>query len=110
VDRPRLVESLSDPAHRVSVVRAPAGWGKTTLIAAWARSENERRRFPGSRAARDLIERAVGKPFRGAGDCVELEPGVFERGDGLGEPRFREFDRMALQVDVGAECGTTASP
>lgn len=37
VTRNRLLERLDeDGARRLSVVVAPAGWGKTTLLAAWA--------------------------------------------------------------------------
>ena len=34
--RPRLVERLRPTARRVTVVDAPAGWGKTSLLAQWA--------------------------------------------------------------------------
>jgi len=37
VPRPRLHEHLDgSPGHRLTVVVAPAGWGKTTLLSAWA--------------------------------------------------------------------------
>ena len=37
VPRPRLHEHLDGGAgHRLTVVVAPAGWGKTTLLSAWA--------------------------------------------------------------------------
>lgn len=57
----------------------------------------------GARAARDLVWRTVGEPLGRAFDCAELEPGFFERGDGLGEPLVCQFDRMTLQLDVSAE-------
>jgi LuxR family transcriptional regulator, maltose regulon positive regulatory protein len=39
VMRPRLVEALNQaPAHRLTLVSAPAGTGKTTLVSAWAQS------------------------------------------------------------------------
>ena len=42
----RLVRRLSVPGPaRVTVVIAPAGWGKTTLLAQWARDPHERRRI-----------------------------------------------------------------
>jgi ATP/maltotriose-dependent transcriptional regulator MalT len=34
VDRPRLVQALAESTQRVKLVRAPAGWGKSTLVAA----------------------------------------------------------------------------
>src|ERR687885_1687311 len=44
VVRSRLHERLLSPgAARLTTVVAPAGWGKTTLLAAWARDPDERR-------------------------------------------------------------------
>jgi LuxR family transcriptional regulator, maltose regulon positive regulatory protein len=44
VSRPALVERLcSGPPRSLTVVRAPAGWGKTTLLATWARQDAARR-------------------------------------------------------------------
>src|ERR671939_1934454 len=44
VIRPRLHRRLCSPgAARLTTVVAPAGWGKTTLLAAWARDPDERR-------------------------------------------------------------------
>ena len=40
VHRPRLIERLDEalqPGHRLTLVSAPAGFGKTTLVAAWLR-------------------------------------------------------------------------
>jgi LuxR family maltose regulon positive regulatory protein len=45
VDRPRLVGALVQSSQRLMLVRAPAGWGKSTLVAAWAASEDESRPF-----------------------------------------------------------------
>jgi LuxR family maltose regulon positive regulatory protein len=45
VDRPRLVHALVGSPERVKLVRAPAGWGKSTLVAAWSRSPDEERSF-----------------------------------------------------------------
>ena len=40
VARPGLLEQLSaDHGQRLTLVAAPAGWGKTTLLAAWGRAE-----------------------------------------------------------------------
>jgi LuxR family maltose regulon positive regulatory protein len=46
VPRPDLVNRLAGgAARRLTVVRAPAGWGKTTLLSAWATSTEEPRPF-----------------------------------------------------------------
>jgi LuxR family transcriptional regulator, maltose regulon positive regulatory protein len=46
VPRPALVARLaSAPAGQLSVVSAPAGWGKTTLLADWYASEQGKRRI-----------------------------------------------------------------
>jgi len=40
VSRPRLHEHLDGRAgHRLTLVTAPAGWGKTTLLSVWAAEE-----------------------------------------------------------------------
>jgi LuxR family maltose regulon positive regulatory protein len=45
VGRQRLLETLRTPGPaRVTVVVAPAGWGKTTLLGQWARDPHERRK------------------------------------------------------------------
>jgi LuxR family transcriptional regulator, maltose regulon positive regulatory protein len=45
VGRPRLVDGLASSPQRLKLVRAPAGWGKTTLVAAWAVGAERERRF-----------------------------------------------------------------
>jgi LuxR family transcriptional regulator, maltose regulon positive regulatory protein len=45
VQRPRLIDALVGGSHRVIVLRAPAGWGKTILMADWSRSAEESRPF-----------------------------------------------------------------
>lgn len=45
VERPRLVERLARTGTRLLLVEAPAGFGKTTLIAQWRDSEGQARRF-----------------------------------------------------------------
>lgn len=43
LDRPRLRQALDEAVTRpLTVVRAPAGWGKTTLLACWAAARPER--------------------------------------------------------------------
>ena len=47
VRRPELVARLATPAsgHKLTLVVAPPGWGKTTLLAQWAGATAERRPF-----------------------------------------------------------------
>ena len=35
IPRPRLVQRLNPAEHRLTVIDAPAGWGKTTLLSQW---------------------------------------------------------------------------
>jgi LuxR family transcriptional regulator, maltose regulon positive regulatory protein len=43
VPRAALVERLAADGAKLTLVAAPAGWGKTTLLAAWAQREEARR-------------------------------------------------------------------
>ncbi len=45
LSRPALIERLVDRHPKLAVVRAPAGWGKTTLLADWHASDLETRPF-----------------------------------------------------------------
>jgi LuxR family maltose regulon positive regulatory protein len=45
VERPRLIEALASSRQRLKLIRAPAGWGKTTLVADWAVAAEEERGF-----------------------------------------------------------------
>lgn len=45
VERPRLIEYLTDATARLVLVDAPAGFGKTTLVAQWRSSPAEGRPF-----------------------------------------------------------------
>ncbi|MEZ5406857.1 MAG: LuxR C-terminal-related transcriptional regulator [Acidimicrobiales bacterium] len=45
VSRPALIERLVDRHPKLAVIRAPAGWGKTTLLADWHASALETRPF-----------------------------------------------------------------
>jgi ATP/maltotriose-dependent transcriptional regulator MalT len=45
VSRPQLLDVLTGPPRRLTLVRAPAGWGKSTLLADWQEAEREPRAF-----------------------------------------------------------------
>jgi LuxR family maltose regulon positive regulatory protein len=46
IGREALVARLSDaPSARLALIRAPAGWGKSTLLSQWRSAEEGRRRF-----------------------------------------------------------------
>ena len=43
--RAELVERLIEAPERICLISAPAGWGKSSLLAAWAQAEDGRRPF-----------------------------------------------------------------
>jgi LuxR family maltose regulon positive regulatory protein len=45
VERPRLLEELAREPRPLTLVSAPAGWGKSSLLAAWSRWPAEQRGF-----------------------------------------------------------------
>ena len=46
IGRPTLVEALSTgKSHKLTLLDAPAGWGKTTLLAQWVAKEQEHHQF-----------------------------------------------------------------
>jgi ATP/maltotriose-dependent transcriptional regulator MalT len=45
VERRELLDTVASSPAVVKLIRAPAGWGKSTLIAAWSSSPGEERRF-----------------------------------------------------------------
>lgn len=45
IERAELIETLSaEPSRKLTLLSAPAGWGKTTLLSQWANGADERRR------------------------------------------------------------------
>jgi LuxR family maltose regulon positive regulatory protein len=67
VARPSLVDRLvADEPRRLTLVSAPAGWGKTTLLAEWAGDARERRPF-----AWVTLDRADDDPVRFWGYVIE---------------------------------------
>ena len=72
VARAALVDRLVDPeVRRLTLVDAPAGWGKTTLLAEWAADRRERRRF-----AWFTIDRGDNDPVRFWAYAIEALRGV----------------------------------
>src|SRR4051794_9405663 len=45
VSRPRLLDLCTGAPRKLTVIRAPAGWGKSTLLAEWHAAEAGSRRF-----------------------------------------------------------------
>lgn len=45
VSRPQLLDVLRGPPRKLTLIRAPAGWGKSTLLADWQASDGEGRPF-----------------------------------------------------------------
>jgi len=76
VARPRILDHLvADDPRRLTLVDAPAGWGKTTVLAEWASDPRERRPF-----AWFTVDRGDNDPVRFWGYAIEalrmLEPSV----------------------------------
>src|SRR6201995_597172 len=45
IERAALIEILSaEPSRKLTLLSAPAGWGKTTLLAQWVSGADDRRR------------------------------------------------------------------
>jgi len=66
VSRPRLIERLDeglDLGHRLTLVSAPAGFGKTTLLSEWLRGMEARRTLP-PRAAWLSLDEGDNDPAR----------------------------------------------
>jgi LuxR family maltose regulon positive regulatory protein len=76
VARSGLVDRLvSDEPRRLTLISAPAGWGKTTLLAEWAADSRERRPF-----AWFALDRGDNDPVRFWGYAIEalrtVEPSI----------------------------------
>src|SRR5712692_2155905 len=67
VPRGILVDRLvSDEPRRLTLIDAPAGWGKTTVLAEWAADPRERRPF-----AWFTVDRGDNDPVRFWGYAIE---------------------------------------
>lgn len=60
VERPRLIRALEDSPGRAVVLRAPAGFGKTTLARQWVATVKESVWYRAGAASRDLAALALG--------------------------------------------------
>jgi LuxR family transcriptional regulator, maltose regulon positive regulatory protein len=97
VPRPRLAQALSDGLARGQVlVCAPAGFGKTTLLADWARGD----RRPVAWLSLDAGDNDPARFWRHAVAALDLaRPGVAERvGPLLGPPPPRSFEGLVTAL------------
>ena len=87
VPRPRLVQRLEEGRGRRLVLVAPAGYGKTVLLAGWAR----RGRHSVAWLSLDAGDNDPARFWRHAVAALErVRPGISERaGPLLGPPRHR---------------------
>jgi LuxR family maltose regulon positive regulatory protein len=82
VRRARLLDALDEavPRHRLTLVSAPAGYGKTTLLSQWARESN----FPVAWLSIDPEDNDVERFFRYLlAAWEEAQPGAIESPAGL---------------------------
>ncbi|MEW2377474.1 LuxR C-terminal-related transcriptional regulator [Micromonospora sp. NPDC047812] len=96
--RPRLLRALDEgTAGPVTLVRAPAGWGKTTLLASWFRAAGQAGAHRG-RVGEGPVTAAAGGP-RDEGPAGAA-PGDF--GAAAGEPAEPDRPRAAwVSVEAG---------
>jgi LuxR family maltose regulon positive regulatory protein len=97
VPRPRLVQALSDGLLRGQVlVCAPAGFGKTTLLADWARGDGR----PVAWLSLDAGDNNPARFWRHAVAALDLaRPGIAERvGPLLGPPPPRSFEGLVTAL------------
>jgi ATP/maltotriose-dependent transcriptional regulator MalT len=97
VSRPRLVEALDEGlARRLVLVCAPAGFGKTALLAHWARSGNR----PVAWLSLDAADNDPARFWRHLVAALErARPGTGERvGPLLGPPAPRSFEGLVTAL------------
>lgn len=88
VARERLVRQLREARTRLTVVVAPAGWGKTSLLSGWAADRGETRRLAWvslDESDDDPVRfwRYVLTALHGAGDAISALPLRAMDGDGV---------------------------
>lgn len=91
IPRTRLVERLDEPWYRLGLVTAPAGSGKTTVLAEWA----ERRREPVVWVSCDSLSAEPTAFWSG------LLAALREKWPGLGDDAEVLLEREGESVDVG---------
>jgi LuxR family transcriptional regulator, maltose regulon positive regulatory protein len=96
VSRPELVERLAGGApRRLTVVSAPAGWGKTTMLAAWAASD----RRPFAWLSLDAGDSQIGRFWTYLVAALQsVEPGIGAQALGLVTAPGVDVEREALPV------------
>lgn len=100
VDRPRCTQELESAAadHRLVLVSAPAGFGKTTLLGSWARQASE----PVIWVSVDALDDDPGRLARVLADAVALAcPGARDDLSVLGD---RAVTSVARRVDALVTC------
>jgi len=90
VDRDRLVSRLRGADTRLTLVVAPAGWGKTRLLSGWAADPGE-----GGRVAWLSLDETDDEPRR---FWTYVFTALGEVGDGLGAESLTALDRPAVEV------------
>ena len=113
VPRPRLVEALNAGLARGRVlVCAPAGFGKTTLLADWARSDGR----PVAWLSLDAGDNDPARFWRHAVAALDrARPGIAERaGPLLGPPPPRSFEGLVTalinELTAQPDAWTTSEP
>jgi LuxR family maltose regulon positive regulatory protein len=96
VPRPELVERLAGGGpRRLTVLSAPAGWGKTTMLAAWAASDHR----PFAWLSLDAGDSQVGRFWTYLVAALQsVEPGVGAQALGLVTAPGVDVEREALPV------------
>ena len=94
--RPELVERLAGGApRRLTVVSAPAGWGKTTMLAAWAGSDPR----PFAWLSLDAGDSQIGRFWTYLVAALQsVEPGIGAQALGLVTAPGVDVEREALPV------------
>ncbi len=99
VPRPRLIERLNAGLHRkLTLISAPAGFGKTTLLSEW--THLSRRAAAGERSPLHCVRRMTAVPMQneGCSPAAEVESNFANPGPG-GSAARRGRDNHLLPQD-----------